>query len=255
MEDPIAAIEGAGYTDLIEAFVGSEAYSYVYYGQAGYLDHALANPDLVPQVTGATVWHVNADEPNALSYNDYNQPALYNPDPYRSSDHDPVLVGLDLFSAKPLEDVSLQMATIHWMPSGDGEARFHLKGEFDLPEGLTRDDLSRDLTLCVSIADQTGCDEVSLMQHGSAWLYHGPDGEGSGMDVRHATIVWRPGRAAIVLVEGELNLPGVDQDTTPAEATIEFSLPVEALGPTTELFGKEFVSFEVHRRLWLYRNW
>ena len=31
--------------------------------------------------------------PRALDYNDYNQPGLYNPDAYRSSDHDPVLVG------------------------------------------------------------------------------------------------------------------------------------------------------------------
>ena len=39
-----------------------------------------------------TVWHINADEPSALDYNNYNQPLLYNPDPYRASDHDPVVV-------------------------------------------------------------------------------------------------------------------------------------------------------------------
>jgi len=43
------------------------------------------------------VWHINADEPNALDYNEeFNQPALYSPGPFRSSNHDPVLVGLDL---------------------------------------------------------------------------------------------------------------------------------------------------------------
>jgi predicted extracellular nuclease len=98
MEDPITAIESAGFTDLIETFVGTDAYSYVYDGQAGYLDHALANASLAEQVAGVVEWHINADEPAALDYNDYNQPALYNADPYRASDHDPVIIGLGLAS-------------------------------------------------------------------------------------------------------------------------------------------------------------
>ncbi len=98
MEDPITAITTGGYTNLISTFMGpDDAYSYVYYGQAGYLDHALANGTLAAQVTGTAAWHINADEPAALDYNDYNQPAgLYNPDPYRASDHDPVMIGLAL---------------------------------------------------------------------------------------------------------------------------------------------------------------
>jgi hypothetical protein len=48
------------------------------------------------QVTGVVPRHINAGEPRALDYNDYNQPSLYNPDAYRSSDHDPVIVGLRL---------------------------------------------------------------------------------------------------------------------------------------------------------------
>ena len=63
MEDPITALEAAGYTDLVESHVGAHAYSYVYCGQAGYLDHALANESLTAQVKGATIWHINADEP------------------------------------------------------------------------------------------------------------------------------------------------------------------------------------------------
>jgi len=97
MEDPIAAIKAGGYTDLLANFVGDSAYSYVFMGQTGYLDHALANSDLTAQVTGVVAWHINTDEPPALDYNDYNQPAgLYSPDQYRASDHDPVIVGLDL---------------------------------------------------------------------------------------------------------------------------------------------------------------
>jgi len=94
MEDPITAIKDAGYTNLVELYDGADAYSYVYFGQAGYLDHALGSPNMTARVTGAGVWHINADEPSALNYNDYNQPELYNPDKFRSSDHDAVLVGI-----------------------------------------------------------------------------------------------------------------------------------------------------------------
>jgi LPXTG-site transpeptidase (sortase) family protein len=101
MEDPIAAIVGAGYTDLTNSFTGSGAYSYVYYGQKGYLDYALGNPTLTTQVLGVVQWHINSDEPSALDYNDYNQTALYSSNVYRSSDHDPVIVGLALGITPP----------------------------------------------------------------------------------------------------------------------------------------------------------
>ena len=93
-EDPVTAITDAGYVNLVDALI-ADAYSYVYYGQRGYLDHALGSPSLVTQVSGVTEWHINADEPSALDYNDYNQAALYNADAYRASDHDPVIVGLN----------------------------------------------------------------------------------------------------------------------------------------------------------------
>ncbi|MFZ5904489.1 MAG: ExeM/NucH family extracellular endonuclease [Chloroflexota bacterium] len=101
MEDPIRALLSVDYTNLINAFVGADAYSYVFDGQSGYLDHALATSTLSAQATGATEWHINADEPIALDYNEeYKTPnhvaTLYAPDQYRSSDHDPLVVGLDL---------------------------------------------------------------------------------------------------------------------------------------------------------------
>ena len=101
MEDPITTLEGAGYTDLLERYVGPDAYSYVFAGQSGTLDHALANTSIVTQVTGATVWHTNADEPRVLDYNEEFKSAgqlasLYAGDAYRASDHDAIVVGLDL---------------------------------------------------------------------------------------------------------------------------------------------------------------
>lgn len=98
MEDPIDVLTEAGYTDLIKSYGGEYAYGYVFDGMVGYLDHALSNASLTSQVTGAAEWHINADEPDILDYNlDFGRPADYwTPDAYRSSDHDAVLVGLDL---------------------------------------------------------------------------------------------------------------------------------------------------------------
>ncbi|MGB6022860.1 MAG: ExeM/NucH family extracellular endonuclease, partial [Ornithinimicrobium sp.] len=99
-EDPIAALTQRGFTDLLLAEQGELAYSYVFDGQLGYLDYALTNDSATAQVAGADVWHINSDEASLLDYDtsftEDAQDAIYAPDPYRSSDHDPVLVGLEL---------------------------------------------------------------------------------------------------------------------------------------------------------------
>lgn len=93
-EDPVAAFTQAGYTDMLQIFWGVDAYTNVFVGQTGYLDHLLANQSLHSQITGVAEWHINADEPRAMDYNDSNQPFLYSPDVFRSSDHDPLLIGI-----------------------------------------------------------------------------------------------------------------------------------------------------------------
>jgi len=108
-EDPIDAILAGpddmpgtddDYTNLVEEHIGPYAYSYVFDGQFGYLDHALSSAPLTSQVTGVAEWHINADEPDILDYDTSFKPpaqdALYEPDAFRSSDHDPILVGLSL---------------------------------------------------------------------------------------------------------------------------------------------------------------
>ncbi len=100
-EDPITALKNAGYTNLLEARLGPNAYSYVFDGQWGYLDYALASASLSAQVSGVAEYHINADEPSVLDYNtNFKSPgqveSLYAPDPFRVSDHDPVVVGLNL---------------------------------------------------------------------------------------------------------------------------------------------------------------
>jgi predicted extracellular nuclease len=108
-EDPITAIKAGSddmagtsddYVNLISQYQGTYAYSYTFDGQAGYLDHALANNSLAAQVKGAADWHINSDEPDAVDYDTtFKPPAqenLYEPNAYRSSDHDPVVIGLKL---------------------------------------------------------------------------------------------------------------------------------------------------------------
>ena len=99
LEDPLTALKNAGYTNLAETMLGTDTYSFVFNGQSGALDHALASPSLAPQVTAISDWHINADEPPLLDYNLENSrdPALFDPTtPYRASDHDPLIIGLDL---------------------------------------------------------------------------------------------------------------------------------------------------------------
>jgi predicted extracellular nuclease len=95
-EDPVQALTGVEYRDLVRHYEGPNAYSYYFFGEAGYLDHALASKSMRKQVMGTAVWHINAAEPSALDYNSYNQAELYQPDEFRSSDHNPVVVGLRL---------------------------------------------------------------------------------------------------------------------------------------------------------------
>jgi hypothetical protein len=94
-EDPILTLEDAGFVDLVEDRIGVEGYSYVFDGMSGSLDHAVSTASLASQVTGVTEWHINADEPSVIDYNlEFKPQDLYTPTPFRSSDHDPVLIGL-----------------------------------------------------------------------------------------------------------------------------------------------------------------
>ncbi|HJU37927.1 MAG TPA: ExeM/NucH family extracellular endonuclease, partial [Tahibacter sp.] len=113
-ETPIATLASSGYVDLLSAIGAPGAYSYLFDGQLGHLDYALANASLAPQVVAIEPWHINADELPQLDYSDDvrdtgeaayeeepNGSSLSPPrtlfeaaSPYRASDHDPVLVGL-----------------------------------------------------------------------------------------------------------------------------------------------------------------
>lgn len=98
-EDPIAYYTASGMVNQLERFIRprTQPYSYVFDGESGYLDHALTTTALSSQVVDAAEWHNNADEPTAIDYNigdtttDY-----YTNNAFRASDHDPVVVSLNL---------------------------------------------------------------------------------------------------------------------------------------------------------------
>lgn len=116
-EDPIDAVKAGAddvagtaddFTNLIAQFQGTYAYSYTFDGQAGYLDHSLASASMVGQVTGAADWHINSDEADVLDYDTSFKPTaqdvLFEPNGVRSSDHDPVVVGLNPVNVAPSSD-------------------------------------------------------------------------------------------------------------------------------------------------------
>lgn len=95
-EDPMQVLYKAGYTDIGSAKAPGEA-TYLFDGLVGSLDHVLANRQALDMVTGAHVWNINSVEPVALEYSryNYNVTDFYNQSPYRASDHDPLVVGLN----------------------------------------------------------------------------------------------------------------------------------------------------------------
>jgi predicted extracellular nuclease len=160
-EDPIAALTGAGLVNELECFVRPHGmvYSYVFGGESGYLDHALTSAELSSQVAGAAEWHNNADEPEVIDYNIDTKPQdLYVNNAYRASDHDPVIVSLNL--TPTFVDVSAGVKAVQsgfavnrvtWKYSGtvsftnttgaaiNGPLQFVLQG---LPAGVTLDNRS-----------------------------------------------------------------------------------------------------------------
>lgn len=118
-EDPIRTLEGEGFEDQLVRFSEDVPYTFTFDGQQGTLDTALATDALASRVTDAAVWHINADEVPAIDYlgsSEFSVPfnrrfrteeiaeAYYDPSAFRSSDHDPVLIGLDLGRSRHARD-------------------------------------------------------------------------------------------------------------------------------------------------------
>lgn len=112
-EDPMNVFREAGYVNQDEKAKnadGSAKHSYLFGGLVGSLDHILASPAADAVVTGADIWNINSVESVALEYSRYNNNVTnYSaPDQFRASDHDPVVVGLDL-PAGPVTPASVEL--------------------------------------------------------------------------------------------------------------------------------------------------
>ena len=106
-EDPIKALEASGWARVS----GSGESSYVYAGRSGSLDHVFANGAALATLEGVTSWAVNAQESIAFEYSRAGMNAHLSVEadnPYRSSDHNPEIIGLTMLSQKPDVDPSPQ---------------------------------------------------------------------------------------------------------------------------------------------------
>ena len=177
MEDPIRLLNAAGYVNEIERFVRPHGipYSYVFGGESGYLDHALASASLSPQVAGVTEWHANADEPDAIDYNieGGTQPDPFTNDAFRASDHDPVVVSLNLPATFADATASTKIVRTGLVPQHDrgqfsgkfaGTVRITNRGNVALngPLHLVMEGLTTGVTLDDMSGEQGGSPYVTL---------------------------------------------------------------------------------------------
>jgi predicted extracellular nuclease len=118
-EEPLLALYEAGFENLKYAaqFISQDrllddvlfsnknqtmkkvlpSFSYSFRGLLGNLDHALANSEFLPFIKSVDSWHINSLEDILLDYNTYGSP-----DMVRSSDHDPIILGIQFPEASPL---------------------------------------------------------------------------------------------------------------------------------------------------------
>lgn len=107
-EDPMQVLYENGYENLkyTDKSTESKPFSYSFSGFLGSLDHAVASQPLVDRVVSVDAWHINSVEAPLVDYltEENGQPYrsvdhYAEPDAYRSSDHDPIVVGLSIEGA------------------------------------------------------------------------------------------------------------------------------------------------------------
>ena len=110
-EDPLDRLRASGLVDQMF----EDGYTHSFASMFGALDHAFTTAAMSSTITGAAVWHINTDEPSTLDYRDSNQ-SRYQPNAFRCSDHDPVLVGFNgaglvvgLAEDRPLERLDFDL--------------------------------------------------------------------------------------------------------------------------------------------------
>ncbi len=161
-EDPITTLVKGGMTDLHRYFHEDTAYSYVFRGTAGYLDHALTNRTLLEQVTGVAAYHINSDEDDSFTYDGRNNDGTM----FRCSDHDPVLVGLRLGAAHTDLNIVRVTATYGGLNILNADGGYYMVGNTD-GTLLTRGDINSN-DYVVNLPLQSGFYIVTVYANGTA---------------------------------------------------------------------------------------
>lgn len=105
-EEPLLALYDAGFSNLNNSSLldrtKARSFSYSYQGYLGNLDHALVNATMLEKVRSFDSWHINSIEDVLLDYQTEENGQVYPsidhysaPDAYRSSDHDPLVIGIE----------------------------------------------------------------------------------------------------------------------------------------------------------------
>ena len=211
-EDPIDALKAGGFFNLIQDYHGLTAYGYIFSAVSGYLDYVMVNGALKPYVTGVEDWHINSSEPDGRDYNDnisssgsdfINQAEFYQVNQFRTSDHDPVLMG---FTTPGTSGVLTASTTV-----AEGGS---------ISVTVTDPDWSRS-TISVTITTPAGDSEImNLAVTGTPGVY-----TGSILTVADA--------GAAVVGNGTLETNAVSG--TPDSATVTYTDPFDINGLTTIL--------------------
>ena len=89
-EQPIQTLVRAGYADMLPLGEVND-YSYSFKGEAGYLDRCFASPSMAAQIVRVRPWHINADW-----YYSHGAYKMKDKSLHRYSDHDPIIVDINL---------------------------------------------------------------------------------------------------------------------------------------------------------------
>lgn len=117
-ETPVTTLNDRGWNLL---HPDNDETTYFFGGLAGSLDHVFANDEALAMVQGTTVWPINANEPVYYEYSryNYNVTPLYDETAFRSSDHNPEIVGIKA----PIGDAPAAVDTVQVLASNDFHGR------------------------------------------------------------------------------------------------------------------------------------
>ena len=154
-EDPMQVLYEAGYANTADSSATVE-YSYSFRGLSGSLDHVLANGPAMEALTGVDTWNINSGESVALEYSRWNIHAtdFHQAGPYRSSDHDPVKVGLDLVADAPGAAASEVSTTVRPKQPRAGKGRLVLKVDVTSEAGTPSGTVTMVATGGESVSDE-----------------------------------------------------------------------------------------------------